>query len=193
MKARTRTLIGPLCILLSLCLCAGAAAAQKRSGVARDDNEFGPIVRAYLGYLRNQQEVVDDRISRSEVDRAYYTRNSNRIRALRQMAIRIARETENDFLPELEAVAADEFGLIFDEQPKPQSLEAGKVLNYQFRFLGAIASGRDKFYIFARLDPYEQTELRKQGEAQQKTQGAPAGQPAADSATTVRPRRATSP
>ena len=25
------------------------------------DHEFGPVVRAYLGYLRNEQEVVDDR------------------------------------------------------------------------------------------------------------------------------------
>ena len=193
MKARIRTSIGFLCILLGICLCAGAASAQKRASVAHSDDEFGPIVRAYLGYLRNQQEVVDDRISRREVDRAYYTRNSNRIRALRQMALRIARETENDFLPELEAVAADEFGLIFDEPPIPHALEAGKVLNHQFRFLGAVASGRDKFYVFARLDPYEQTELRKQDETRQKTQAAPATQPAADSATTVRPRRATSP
>lgn len=31
------------------------------------DSEFGPVVRAYLGYLRNEQEVVDDRASRREV------------------------------------------------------------------------------------------------------------------------------
>ena len=31
------------------------------------DDEFGPVVRAYLGYLKNEQEVVDDRASRREV------------------------------------------------------------------------------------------------------------------------------
>jgi len=70
----------------------------------RSDDEFGPVVRAYLGYLRNEQEVVDDRVSRREVSANYYRHNSNRIKALRQMAIRLARETHNDYLPELEAV-----------------------------------------------------------------------------------------
>ena len=65
------------------------------------------MVRAYLGYLKNEQEVVDDRASRREVSASYYRRNSNRIKALRQMAIRLARETHNDYLPELEAVSAD--------------------------------------------------------------------------------------
>ena len=39
-----------------------------------------------LGYLGNEQEVVDDRNSRREITAAYYRRNSNRIRALRTMA-----------------------------------------------------------------------------------------------------------
>src|SRR5688572_32501489 len=56
----------------------------------------GPVVRAYLGYLKNEQEVVDDRASRHEVSAGYYRRNSNRIKALRQMAIRLARQTQNE-------------------------------------------------------------------------------------------------
>src|ERR1700704_3535703 len=84
----------------------------------REDEAFGPVVRAYLGYLRNEQEVVDDRISRHEVSASYYRRNSNRIRALRQMAMHIARETRNDYLPELEAVATDELGLLFERPPR---------------------------------------------------------------------------
>src|SRR4026208_2194688 len=76
------------------------------------DDEFGPVVRAYLGYLRNEQEVVDDRASRREVSSTYYRHNSNRIKALRQMAIRLARESHNDYLPELEAVSGAEFGLL---------------------------------------------------------------------------------
>ena len=50
---------------------------------ARTDksSEFGPVMRAYLGYLRNEQEVVDDRISRREISPEYYHRNSYRIRA----------------------------------------------------------------------------------------------------------------
>jgi hypothetical protein len=124
----------------------------------QDDEQFGPVVRAYLGYLRNEQEVVDDRVSRHEVSRAYYRRNSNRIRALRQVALRIARESRNDYLPELEAVSRDEMGLLFERPPRTEELREGEVLRRTFRFLGVVRSG-ENFYIFARLDPYEQSEL----------------------------------
>ncbi len=121
-------------------------------------SEFGPVVRAYLGYLKNEQEVVDDRVSRREISQAYYRRNSNRIRALREMAMRLARQTRNDYLPELEAVTRDEFGLLFQEQPRPESLKIGEIRQNTFRFLGTVRSN-ETFYVFARLDPYEQSEL----------------------------------
>ncbi|HET7112188.1 MAG TPA: hypothetical protein VFI57_01035 [Pyrinomonadaceae bacterium] len=123
------------------------------------DEEFGPVVRAYLGYLRNEQEVVDDRASRHEVSANYYRRNSNRIRALRQMAIRLARESSNDYLPELEAIAGNEFRILFGSTPPQVStLKVGEVLRNTFRYLGMVRSG-EPFYVFARLDPYEQAEL----------------------------------
>ena len=123
------------------------------------EQEFGPVVRAYLGYLRNEQEVVDDRASRREVSATYYRHNSNRIKALRQMAIRLARESHNDYLPELEAVSAGEMRLLFGPQAPPVStLKVGEVVRNTFRFLGTVRSG-DVFYLFARLDVYEQAEL----------------------------------
>jgi len=124
----------------------------------REDQQFGPVVRAYLGYLRNEQEVVDDRASRHEINAVYYRRNSNRIRALRQMAVQIARESQNDYLPELEAVAGDELRLLFERPPRFQTLRIGEVVHTTFRYLGVIRT-REPFYIFARLDPYEQSEL----------------------------------
>jgi hypothetical protein len=132
---------------------------QANQALSYSDDEFGPVVRAYLGYLRAEQEVVDDRASRREVSSTYYRRNSNRIKALRQMAIRLARQTHNDYLPELEAVAGDEFGLLFGPRP-PQvaQLKAGEVVRNTFRFLGVVRAG-ETFYLFARLDPYEQAEL----------------------------------
>jgi len=133
--------------------------------IQRSDDEFGPVVRAYLGYLKNEQEVVDDRVSRREVSANYYRRNSNRIRALRQMAIRLARETHNDYLPELEAVSGDEMNILFGSNPpQPASLKAGEVLRNTFRFLGTVRSG-ETFYLFARLDPYEQAELNEKASA----------------------------
>lgn len=184
-------------LTLALCLlCASVVVAQRSRGVPRDEAEFGPVVRAYLGYLRAQLEVVDDRVSRREIDRRYYLHNSSRIRALRQVAMRVARANGNDYLPELEAVSLDEFEQLFEEPlPAPTELRVGETLRYQFRFLEAVTVQREKFYVFARLDPYEQAELRKQGEAKDKAKAEPrpetAPPPATDSAT--RPRRANSP
>jgi hypothetical protein len=143
---------GFLTILLTFVLQSNVAAQSF------EEAQFGPVVRAYLGYLKNEQNVVDDRVSRHEVSGAYYRRNSNRIRALRQMAMKIARESQNDYLPELEAVAGDELGLIFENPPQSQTLRIGEVLQTTFRYLGVVRAG-DLFYIFARLDPYEQSEL----------------------------------
>lgn len=177
------------CLLCAMCF---GVAAQRSNPVA-DDESFGPIVRAYLAYLRDQQEVVDDRVSRHEIDRRYYVHNSNRIRALRQMAVQIARETENDYLPELEAVSQDEFDqLFFPPVPKPSDLEAGRTLEFKFRYLGAVRTGGERFYIFARLDPYEQAELRKQSEAENKANAHVVTQPPSEDGAS-RPRRVTSP
>lgn len=149
-----------LVIVVVVLLWATTMAAAAPQSPGPDEEQFGPVVRAYLGYLEQEQEVVDDRASRHEVSPTYYRRNSNRIRALRQMALRLARESKNDYLPELEAVARDEMSLLFERPPQPQNLRAGDILRGTFRFLGAVRSG-EVFYVFARLDPYEQSDLRQ--------------------------------
>ena len=193
---RQRKVFQVLLAILLYAACAGMAHAQ-----GERDEEFGPVVRAYLGYLRNEQEVVDDRASRHEVSRAYYVRNSNRIRALRQTAIRIARETENDYLPELEAAARDELKNLFEEPPKLSALRVGEVINNTFRYLGTVRSG-EIFYIFSRLDPYEQAELMEKQKQQTAVEtnkppapvSAPVSAPAAETGAegASRPRRASS-
>jgi hypothetical protein len=176
-------------LVLVLAAASPSAFAQRR---ARDASEFGPVVSAYLGYLKNEQEVVDDRNSRHEIKRAYYVRNSNRIRALRQMAISIARESGNDYLPELEAAAGDEFGNIFENPPKTADLVVGEVYSNTFRFLGAVRSG-DTFYIFSRLDPYEQAELMEKDKRKPETTAQPVPAAPASNEVTSRPRRAGTP
>ena len=148
-----------------LLACCALTSANAHQGPRANDDEFGPVVRAYLGYLKNEQEVVDDRASRREVSATYYRHNSNRIRALRQMAVKLARESHNDYLPELEAVSAEEMRLLFGSNP-PQAagLKPGEVVRNTFRFLGMVRSG-ETFYLFARLDPYEQSELNEKSSA----------------------------
>ena len=149
--------------LLLACCALTPVNASSRPQIS--DDEFGPVVRAYLGYLKNEQEVVDDRASRREVSSSYYRHNSNRIKALRQMAVKLARESHNDYLPELEAVSAAEMGLLFGSNAPPAArLKTGEVLRNTFRFLGAVRVG-ETFYLFARLDPYEQAELNEKSSA----------------------------
>ena len=158
-----------------------------------EDSQYGPVVRAYLGYLKNEKEVVDDRASRHEVTPAYYRRNSNRINALRQMAMRIARETRNDYLPELEAVSADEFGLLFEQPPHLNVLRVGEVFRTTFRYLGLVRSG-EVFYVFARLDPYEQSELMgRENKAGAESQNSLGGPQMSGSKTVTRARRVNTP
>ena len=175
-------------LVLALAMAVGVAHAQRA-----EQSQFGPVVQAYLGYLRNEQEVVDDRASRHEISADYYRRNSNRIRALRQIAIRLVTKSGNDYVPELEAVAADEMGILFEDPPSPRTLRVSQIVKNTFRYLGPVTSG-EVFYVFARLDPYEQAALIESGNS---TDGplssslpepsAAKGQRVGDSAT--RPRR----
>jgi len=163
----------------------GAVAQSRRS----ETEEFGPVVQAYLGYLQNEQEVVDDRVSRREISHAYYVRNSNRIRALREVAIRLARESGNDYLPELEAVARDEFTTLFEHPPNPVSLKVGNIVEHKFRFLAAVRS-ETVFYVFARLDPYE-IDAAQSGEVPKNVaRPTESGQKPPNGQATTRPRRA---
>jgi hypothetical protein len=178
-------------VLLTLLTLCGVNTAQAQANTA--DDEFGPVVRSYLGYLRNEQNVVDDRASRHEVSRGYYRRNSNRIGALRLMAIRIADENGNDYLPELEAVAGDEFGMLFENPPKAQSLRPGSLVGTRFRYLGTVRSV-ELFYVFARLDPYEQAELMQSSrEAVEAEANTAVSTPAPRSHEVTRARRVNSP
>ena len=134
------------------------AAAQRTLNARAETSEFGPVMQAYLGYLRNEQEVVDDRVSRREINATYYRRNSNRIRALRDMAVRLVTKSGNDYVPELEAVTTDEFGTLFENPPNPRSFRVNQIVTNTFRYLGVVNTG-EVFYLFARLDPYEQAAL----------------------------------
>ena len=184
-------------LLFALTIVLGFSAvciAQRSLGnTSMDDNSsFGPVMQAYLGYLANEQEVVDDRISRKEISAAYYHRNSNRIRALRTMAIRLVRQSGNDYVPELEAVAPDELRTLFERPPNAGALHPNAILANKFKFLATVHSG-EAFYVFARLDPYEQAELMKRegksstARSEEPSKATAAGQRVGQ--TTMRPRR----
>lgn len=181
-----------LAILIVIAATTVASAQRVFTSAGEGNSEFGPVMQAYLGYLRNEQEVVDDRNSRREISATYYRRNSNRIRALREMATRIVTKTGNDYVPELEAVTSEELGTLFEKPPSPRTFRVNQVMMNTFRYLGAVNTG-EVFYVFARLDPYEQAALIEakqsgQSDAADETDGSSArGQRIGQGAT--RPRR----
>jgi hypothetical protein len=186
-----RSLSGSIRLLLAfvaIIALNGFAVAQR---AVQNDSDFGPVMTAYLGYLNNEQEVVDDRASRKEISVSYYRRNSNRISALRQMAVNLVRHSGNDYVPELEAVTTDEFGTIFETPPRPATLHQHEVFANKFRYLGTVRAG-ETFYLFARLDPYEQAELVQRSASEGNASlssgnSAPSGQRVGQSSS--RPRR----
>lgn len=181
------------CLLVALFAVGFAAVDSAGAQTVREDSQFGPVVRAYLGYLRNEQGVVDDRISRREVNASYYRRNSNRIRALREMAMRIAEDTQNDYLPELEAVSSDELGHLFERPPRLGMMKVGDVVQSTFRYLGTVRAG-EVFYVFARLDPYEQAELIERTGHNAENAATPAALvPVSGARVSTRARRVTAP
>jgi hypothetical protein len=189
LKALTR---GLFVVAFALGFSAVSNAQRSLNAETSDTSNFGPVTQAYLGYLANEQEVVDDRNSRKEISAAYYHRNSNRIRALRTMAIRLVHQSGNDYVPELEAVAPDELRTIFERPPSTASLRPNAVLADKFRFLATVHAG-EVFYVFARLDPYEQAELMKRegksstAKSEESGKAGPEGQRVGQ--TAVRPRR----
>ena len=150
--------------LLSMFCVAGVSAQQTtpspRQNRVEETEVFGPIVRSYLAHLEDEQDVTDDRASQHEISPAFYRRNSNRILALKRFVIQLARSTGNDYVPELEAVTLDELKTIFETPPNVKKLKVGDILNNTFRYLGTVRV-RSVFYIFERLDPYEQADLIK--------------------------------
>jgi hypothetical protein len=161
-----------LLLACSILLAPGLLAGAEGQSSGDNGSTFGPVMRAYLGYLSNEQEVVDDRNSRREISAAYYRRNSNRIRALRQMAIKLVRDSGNDYVPELEAVAVDELRTLFEQPRNPTTFRPNEILANKFRFLGIAHTG-EMFYLFARLDPYEQAELMQKQTADVSRSGLP--------------------
>jgi hypothetical protein len=96
------------------------------------------------------------------------------------------RQSGNDYVPELEAVTIDEFRTIFERPPQPASLRQNEIFGNKFRYLGSTHMG-ETFYVFARLDPYEQADLIQRGpKSSAAMAGSGAGSSSIESSTRAR-------
>ena len=93
-----------------------------------------------------------------------------------------------------EVVSVERAAITFDVQGGKGTLKVGEVVQTRFRYLGAVRSG-DSFYVFARLDPYEQAELlQKTNAVREAAAGSMVSNPASGAKiTNTRARRVSTP
>src|ERR1043165_1047980 len=58
-RSKAMTTIRSRCFTLLLVSFCALTSVNAKHTPQRSDDEFGPVVRAYLGYLKNEQEAVD--------------------------------------------------------------------------------------------------------------------------------------
>jgi len=98
---------------------AGAGGCVLRIGPNRTSNwicrQFRSERDRVSTYLKDEEESSTTPPAGPRSNVSITSANMNRIKALREVALRIARSSDNDFIPELEAVAPDELHTLFEQ------------------------------------------------------------------------------
>jgi hypothetical protein len=115
--------------------------------------DYGPAVRAYLDYLRAEEEELEFHIQRNEITHKGYTRARNKIAILRQTILDLVKETGEDRVPELHVVSSSEVHqLIEDGEKALRGVKAGDAVEKKWIYRGRVARG-EVYYIFERVPP----------------------------------------
>ena len=142
MRARTAIQIG-LLIVLELAICFSASGVQS--------NEHGPEVSSFLDLMRHEEDELEFQIRHNEISKRDYTRSKNRIAIHRQTVLNLAKESGEDYVPELHVTAASEVDQLIENGTKAlRGLKRGDVIKEKWRYLGSVTRG-EVFYIFERL------------------------------------------
>ncbi len=121
--------------------------------------DFGPAVRNYLLGLEEEFKELDFQLRHGEISRAIHFRSRARLQILRRFVERIAMERDEDRVPELEVLTAEELGALgLSSRPIPGDIQAGMRLGDHWDVI-AIEPGRPQFFVFERL-PSETAESR---------------------------------
>jgi TonB family protein len=112
--------------------------------------EFGPAVRNYLLSLDEEAKELDFQLRHREMSRALYAKARARLQLLRRFVEKLASEREEDRVPEIEVLTADELGALgLSHKPSPSEIEAGSTLGERWKVL-AIEGTRPQFFVFER-------------------------------------------
>lgn len=139
--------LGQICLFILVFSCSGLAAAEQEG---RTD-DYGPEVKAYLDFLRHEEEELKFQVRNNEIPRRNYVRAINRIAILRQKVLEIVNESGKDIVPELSVVTLSEVEQLIENGSRlVRGAKAGTVFADRWRYLGSVSRG-EIYYIFERL------------------------------------------
>jgi hypothetical protein len=112
---------------------------------------YGPIVTAYLTGLAEELNELDFQLKHREISRSDYDRSRQRLIILRRYIERLAAQSREDQVPELQILADEELGTMgLRAKRNPGELHVGDLFDSEWKILG-IERGRIRFFVFQRL------------------------------------------
>ncbi|HXG64266.1 MAG TPA: hypothetical protein VNO70_04105 [Blastocatellia bacterium] len=119
--------------------------------VVSQSSAYGPEVRAYINYLRDEEAELEFQIRHNEISRKEYTRARNRIAILRQTVLDIAKKTGEDRVPEIYVIPAATLDQYIEEGMKAlKGVKPGGIVAERWLYIGRVVRG-EPYYIFERL------------------------------------------
>ncbi len=112
---------------------------------------YGPVVSAYLTSLREELSELDYQWQHREITREEHTLSKARFVLLRRLVQERAQKTHVDFVPELQALTLDEFGMVgLSQPPEPDKLQLGQVFDESWQLV-SIEATKPQFFVFEKV------------------------------------------
>lgn len=117
--------------------------------------KYGPVVKAFLTGLDEEETELEFQIRHKEITRAVYDRTKRRLAVLRSYVERAAAKNSEDRLPELQVLADDELSILSPEADLNfDQLNVGAELGGRWRVV-SIERQRERFFVLEKLTPTE--------------------------------------
>ena len=126
-----------------------------RGGVQQRPAVYGPVVSAYLTGLIEELNELEYQLRHREISRSDYDRAKQRLTILRRFVERLATQSREDVVPELQVLADDELASLgLNTKLEPDKLQVGDLFDGQWKLVG-IERPRMRLFIFKRLSSLE--------------------------------------
>lgn len=147
-------------LFLKLMLIAALMLVWRETGYTQQPN-FGPAVSSYLIGLDEEFKELDFQLRHREISRNNHAKARLRLQIVRRFVEQLASEREEDRVPEIEVLAAEEIGALgLANKPALAELRVGSLFGERWKLLG-IETGRPQLFVFERLPSTETAALDK--------------------------------